>query len=218
MFRESCTYFECSRDGAEVEASFEHTRNLLQKQCALFDEAVCRCSKKPGWGSGCDGQDSDCDDFVDECDEDTVPPQIDVRASLKRCDSWLPTLEEAEACVLESVIAEDDCQNVTATVKSSGTCENGNVTITVTEDDCNKTSSVTVPIKIDNGAPKPTCNFNVKGMTPNPGQPWEIKNTGARLPTNVGFTYSATDNCDGPLNVTVDVYSSEIEDFNAQEM
>lgn len=32
------------------------------------------------------------------------------------------------------------------------------------------------------------------------------------------LSYSATDNCNGPLNVTVAVYSNEIEDFNAQQM
>jgi hypothetical protein len=30
-------------DGAEVEAAYENSRNLLHKQCALFDQAVCRC-------------------------------------------------------------------------------------------------------------------------------------------------------------------------------
>jgi hypothetical protein len=30
-------------DGAEVEAAYENSRNLLHKQCAIFDQAVCRC-------------------------------------------------------------------------------------------------------------------------------------------------------------------------------
>lgn len=44
-------------DGAEVEASYEMTRNLLQKQCAIFDQAVCRCQDDVNpagtWGQGC---------------------------------------------------------------------------------------------------------------------------------------------------------------------
>ena len=65
-----------------------------------------------------------------------------------------------------------------------------------------------IPVFIDGGAPVPTCSFPES----------EITNTGARLPTHVGFQYGATDSCGKPLNVTVDVYASEIEDFNAQEM
>lgn len=60
-------------DGAEVEAAYEHSRSLLHKQCAIFDEARCRCqdAADPAGtiGMGCDGKDSDCNDFVDDCSE-----------------------------------------------------------------------------------------------------------------------------------------------------
>ena len=37
-------------DGAEVEASYENTRNLLHKQCAIFDQARCRCQEEDAAG------------------------------------------------------------------------------------------------------------------------------------------------------------------------
>ncbi|KAL9188435.1 hypothetical protein ACHAXT_006813, partial [Thalassiosira profunda] len=103
-------------DGAETEAAYEHTKNLLSKQC-------------------------DCDDLVDECDEDIVPPEINVQDTLGLCgssDLWFADVELAKNCPLKFV--------------------------------------------------------------------------------DTGLLYEASDNCGKPLNVTVDVYANEIEDFNAQEM
>jgi hypothetical protein len=44
-------------NGAEVEAAYENSRNLLHKQCALFDQAVCRCQDEANpagtVGQGC---------------------------------------------------------------------------------------------------------------------------------------------------------------------
>jgi hypothetical protein len=53
--------------GAENEASFEHIRNLLHKQCAIYDEALCCCNdslEEEGFGPGCDGKDFDCDGIM----------------------------------------------------------------------------------------------------------------------------------------------------------
>lgn len=197
--------------GAEIEAAYEHTRNLLHKQCAIYDEALCRCSEsldQDGYGLGCDGLDSDCDDEIDECDEDKIPPTIDVAAALERCGGYFANLAEAENCVLESAVATDDCQAVEVSVTSTGDCENGVVTVTAQERLCNKNTTATVPVFIDGTLPNVGCSFGSDDMT----------TTGARLPQDVGFVYYASDNCGKPMNVTVDIYASEIEDFNAQEM
>jgi hypothetical protein len=201
--------------GAEIEASYEHTRNLLHKHCAIYDEALCRCSEslnESAYGLGCDGKDSDCDDEIDECDEDKIPPTIDLAATLERCGGYFANLTEAEKCVLESVAAKDDCQAVEVSVTSSGECDGAKVVVTVTETLCNKTTQADVPVFVDGTTPVVGCSFDgsVDGS--------EIITTGPRIPTDVGFTYSASDNCGKAMNVTVDVYSSEIEDFNAQEM
>lgn len=112
-------------DGAEVEAAYEHTKNLLDKQCAIFDQSVCRCIEESDTvnavtvdlglrrGSGCDGKDSNCNNLIDECDEDIVPPDIDIDDALCHCSNvWFPNSQEVEACVRMSTTIEDDCQNI----------------------------------------------------------------------------------------------------------
>jgi hypothetical protein len=210
-------------DGAEVEASYEHTKNLIDKQCAIFDQAVCRCAEQLGRGSGCDGVDSNCNNFIDECVEDIVPPEIEVDAAICLCsDLWFPTEVAAQACVTESVFIQDDCQQATAkTFTTTDACGASSVAITA-QDICTNFSpddlipvpypineaSANVAVKIDGTAPTAECSF----------EELSVITSGPSLPTDVGFTYSATDMCGGPLNVTVDVYASEIENFNAQEM
>lgn len=84
-------------------------------------------------------------------------------------------------------------------------------TVTVsTVDACNTDSpvTVTIPVKVDGTAPTASCSSSSES----------IRVTGANVLEDLGFTYSATGNCGGDLNVTVTIYSNEIEDFNAQEM
>jgi hypothetical protein len=211
-------------DGAEVEASYEHTKNLIDKQCAIFDQAVCRCAIQLGRGSGCDGVDSNCNNFIDECVEDIVPPEIEVDAAICLCsDLWFPTPEAAQACVTESVFIQDDCQqDTTTTFTTTDLCGVSSVSITAQDICTNPPSpddleplplpineaSASVAVKIDGTAPTARCSF----------EELSVVTSGPSLPTDVGFTYSASDECGGPVNVTVDVYASEIENFNAQEM
>lgn len=56
-------YQDALVDGAEIEAAFENSNNILNKQCAIYDAVECRCAQL-GVGSGCDGIDSDCDGKV----------------------------------------------------------------------------------------------------------------------------------------------------------
>jgi hypothetical protein len=209
-------------DGAEVEASYEHSKNLIDKQCAIFDQAVCRCATQLGRGSGCDGVDSNCNNLIDECVEDIVPPEIEVDAAICLCSGlWFPTPAAAQACVTESVFIQDDCQKTTnTTFATTDDCGASSVAIT-SQDICTNPSadnplvpypineaSANVAVKIDGTAPIASCSFGEAS----------VLTSGPSLPADVGFTYSAIDECGGPVNVTVDVYASEIENFNAQEM
>lgn len=55
----------------------------------------------------------------------------------------------------------------------------------------------------------PTCG-NSGGNT--------IGLTGSGVLKNLGLTYSVSENCGGPLSVTVESFSNELEDFNSQKM
>jgi hypothetical protein len=67
-----------------------------------------------------------------------------------------------------------------------------------------------IPVQIDGDAPSVNCSFTQGPF---------VRTTGPSRIEDLGFTYAASDNCGGlPLNVTVSIYSSEIENFNAQEL
>jgi hypothetical protein len=200
-------------DGAEVEAAYEIGRNILQKSCAIYDAAVCRCQDEDNpagtFGKGCDGLDSDCDDVIDECDEDTVLPTLYVTDAFAACsDPWFLTPQEAEDCVKETVVAADDCQTTTETFLTENQCGESTVAINTTDACGNGPVSAIIPVKIDIAAPTVSCSFSVPSIT----------TTGPSVLEDLGFTYSASDNCGGPLNVTASIFSSEIENFNAQEL
>jgi hypothetical protein len=90
-------------------------------------------------------------------------------------------------------------------------CKDSTVTVTTT-DACNTDMPVTaiIPVQIDGDAPSVNCSFTQGPF---------VRTTGPSRIEDLGFTYAASDNCGGlPLNVTVSIYSSEIENFNAQEL
>ncbi|KAL3908544.1 MAG: hypothetical protein SGILL_008442 [Bacillariaceae sp.] len=144
----------------------------------------------------------------DECDEDKVAPVIDIDIALERCSGFFDDLASAEACVRESVTASDDCYGVDLGFVATGDCDSAQIEVTATEVTCGKSTTAIVPVFVDGTDPEPSCSFGDETM----------KITGPRIPRDVGFVYGATDNCGKPTTVNVDVYASEIEDFNAQEM
>jgi hypothetical protein len=87
VLKERADFQDALVDGAEIEAAYEHTGNLLHKQCATFDQAVCRCVEDAKAGQGCDGLDSNCNDLVDDCDEDKKAPEVFIEDSLCKCSS-----------------------------------------------------------------------------------------------------------------------------------
>jgi hypothetical protein len=200
-------------NAAEIEAAYEHSVNLLSKECAIFDQAVCRCvpEDRLGFGHGCDGKDSNCDDFPDDCGEDVIVPTIYIEGGL--CDEvWFATDADAEKCVSDSTIVSDDCQPTTFTVnKLAGQCQETEIVVLAEEKTCGKSSSKLVTVKVDGTKPEVSCSFS--GKTTH-----TIVTTGPGILTDIKFTYTAFDNCGLPLDVSIDMYANEIENFNAQEM
>ena len=183
---------------------------------------MCRCvvdEHLGGYGLGCDGKDSNCNDFVDECDEDEVPPEIVIDDSLCACNNggWFSNVTEAESCVENSITISDDCQNTTSSVSGLDMCESSSVTINAQDFCGNDAIEKTVPVQIDGEAPQVTCGF-LQGSSSMTTLVVTADTTGPSVLMDSRLDYNAIDNCNGPLNVTVKVYSNEIEDFNAQKL
>ncbi|EJK65829.1 hypothetical protein THAOC_13274 [Thalassiosira oceanica] len=195
VFYNKVNYQDQLVDSAEIEAAYEHSRNLLHKQCAIYDQVTKRCSVNLGIRSGCDGMDNDNDDLIDECDEDTVPPTIRTDAAARCSEVWFATENEALECVKSTTIIEDDCHNTTVPAfVVTNSCGNSTVDITV-QDGCGNEATTSVQGRV---ATEVT---------------W-IESGGPGLMKDPSFYYLAVDSCGEPLHVTVDFYSNEFENRN----
>ena len=205
---EQAEYVDGIVDGAEIEAGYELSVDLLQKDCAIYGQVVCRCASNPSpvYGQGCDGVDSNCNDEVDECDEDEIPPEISVTNILDACDGVFQNEDEALECILNTVDVVDDCQETTFDCAFlGGTCEGATFSCDAADACGNSVTGVTVSAFVDAGNPTVQCSLTN-----------EVEPSGVLQ--NVGLEYIASDPCGREMNVTVEVYSNEIEDFNAQQM
>jgi len=151
-------------DGAEIEAAYEHSVNLLQKQCATFDQVVCRCVNEDrlGHGHGCDGKDSNCNDIINNCDEDVINPMISLEGSVGLCSDpnlWFASTADAKRCIEENTVVTDDCQPTTYEVAEiSGTsCDATRFLVTASETTCLKSSVAPVTVNVD-GTARPDFN------------------------------------------------------------
>jgi len=61
-------------------------------------------------GEGCDGRDNDCNGQVDDCTEDTVPPQINLAANT--CTAF-KDINDVTQFLMNSLVLTDDCSPAT---------------------------------------------------------------------------------------------------------
>lgn len=88
-------------NSAEIEATFENSRQMLDGSAAIYDEVVCRCSESYTLrGQGCDGKDNNCDQIVDDCEEDKFAPEININAAITQCGNkrWFTEVQDAIDC------------------------------------------------------------------------------------------------------------------------
>ena len=196
-----CAYLESFVQLAKVEATYENSRWLMR-------EIACRPSE-PKRGNGCDGIDNNCDDdhLIDECAEDTVPPEIDLSSVYELCGERkvFQSVDEATACVNSYVKASDDCQQIkpldVAATLSDATCV-ADIIVTASELECDLNTTESLTLNVDNTPPEVRCFIDNQNIT----------NAGAGSYENIEFDYSIIDNCDSDVDVTVDVYSNELSD------
>jgi len=202
---------------AEINAAWVHSENLLDKQCAIFDQVVCRCVEEEGTGQGCDGLDSNCNGEIDDCDEDTIAPVIDLTNSLSACvnGEWFTSEQDALDCIDRTISVEDDCHAISMTVnRTAGICNDSTITITAT-DYCNNTASAIIQVLIDDdGPPQVNCTI-LQGIE-------IIPSTEPTVYTDGELEVITSDACgnymDNKINVTVQVYGNEIVDFDDFQM
>jgi hypothetical protein len=189
----------------------------LEKQSIHLTLPICICATE---GYGCDSIDNNCDDVVDDCTEDNWPPEIFVSAAIAQCsNTWFENESDARKCVTDLVSALDDCDESLSLDADddfalNGTCFDSQFTVIKTDTCGNLAEPQVVPVFIDDGAPpNVTCGFELIDR-----KQLLLLDTGASVLENVGLVYSAQDGCGGDLEVLVEVYSNEIEDFQSQEL
>ena len=185
----ACQALDDEVDSAEIEAGYENTKIIIDALCCV---PVSQQRKV----QGCNGQDDDCDGTIDECDEDAFGPDVFVDPAVR--GQCFKDAADALTALLQSVETSDDCGAVTVDSALSGAeCDvDGSVTA---EDDCgNSTGLGGIGIRIDSEAPDVTCSVTTSTLRP-PNLSY----------TDVGFSFTAVDNCSGDLTVEVKVTSDE---------
>jgi len=159
------------------------------------------------------GEDNNCDidGAVDECEEDAVPPTIDATATYAACASTnkvFSSVSEALTCVEENTLATDDCLptmlSFTHVGSTDDTCSDTIIAMAVAQGCENRidedTSVLDIPVEVDSVAPIAGCSFGSD----------VIYATKDGAIVDAEFSFSATDNCDDSLHVTIEVLSSEV--------
>lgn len=205
-------WYQNSRvNGAELEAAYENTRQLLDGSAATYDQVVCRCAEGNKRRQGCDSRDNDCNQIVDDCAEDQFPPEIFIGQAQASCaEKWYQSSEEAIACAQDHVRIEDDCASELARSNTAldlqGECRDVSITVRAVDECSNRNQKSISNILVDTEDPAVSCGFG-RNM-----DPWIfVEQQNRREFINPNFIYRARDNCRGDLHVQVDIFSSEFE-------
>jgi hypothetical protein len=193
---------------------------LLDGSASIYDEVVCRCTKEPRRGQGCDSIDNNCDKTVDECQEDAFVPEIDISDASLNCASgngktkWFTAEADALSCVSTYAAVVDDCDTKVSFDDPvlEETCDKATINLTASDRCGNDAEFAIVPVFIDEEVPTVSCSLG-----DDEEQVIYVPDTGAGVMTNVNLVYDATDNCGFDMDVQVNVFANEIEDFHNQE-
>lgn len=177
----------------EIDQNEDRIITIDGKADVIIDQTACHPVLELRRSSGCNGNDDDCDDMVDECDEDVFGPTLHVDEAVGQ--PWYSSLAEAADAVMRGTLAEDACGDVTVSFDPlTGSC--GAVTAVVSAmDSCGNTSTVTKIVKVDGTAP----TVSIAGAVDGSCHPSIADAEAAVL-----AAATITDDCDANLDVRVD--------------
>lgn len=183
-----CDLQDGNVDSAEIEATYE---NVL----SIFNSLICVAAQGPRKIHGCNGEDDNCNQIIDECGEDAFGPEVHIDPIVKA--GWFSSSSAAMAAVDDAVHATDDCQSIVVGASAlAGTCDTVTASVIAT-DNCGNSTAASITIMVDESAPFTACNVTVNELWP-PNHEM----------IDVGFTLTATDDCGDP-EVIVSVTSDE---------
>lgn len=207
-----CEYLDGYVQLAKVDATFENTRWALQElACRPLESGLQR-------GHGCDGLDNTCDDDkqIDECDEDIIPPDFDLRAGPEECTARRFQSEaEAVSCIEGLVSATDDCKPVSLDFSiaqgTQGSCTPV-VTATAIALGCGNRpediSQLDFSVMVDGDAPEVSCEIGNQNMN----------GKGRGDLEDADFSFTVSDACSDSLSVKIEVFSNEVDSKGADDM
>ena len=191
-----------AQDGMIADAYFEAT---YINDIVVYNAVQCLNATEPRKYHGCNGADDNCNLEADDCNEDVFAPDMTLDLTLLSTAPYFTNTAEAAAFASTVVQAIDDCSPPEQVVISgpvlTGSCENVNASFTAT-DYCGNINYVTVPLKLDTTPPVISdCQVAFPTLT---GE------VGLDIFLNVGFTFVATDSCDGTPKVAIEVWVDEL--------
>jgi hypothetical protein len=199
---QQCQVEQAKVDSAEIEATYENSLRI-------FEGLRCVQVSQARMGHGCNGEDDNCNKQIDECAEDTFSPAVDIetlrlvfRGDVLAFETPVcyDTIAEAEAAVLAVTRADDDCtarKDLVTSVSSAGDPCSLLVTSQAV-DDCGNANTDRETVRVDPIAPVVTCAVAVNAL-------WSANHE----MIDVGFTFTATDNCTGEPEIEIFVTSDE---------
>jgi hypothetical protein len=146
-------------------------------------------------------------------------PIVDTTMTASRCSSqWFNSVADAKACVDSTVVAYDDCDPsvaITSTLVAGTNCSGAQFEVVATTSRCGQVNGATVTTKIDDVPPEVSCSMK------NGENDLVLLATGSSVLEDIGLYYTADHTgggCVNETNVTVTVFSNELEDFQSQKM
>jgi hypothetical protein len=137
-----------------------------------------------------------------------------------RCSSqWFKTIADAKACVDSTAVAYDDCDPsvaVTSVLVDGTNCNSTQFDVVATTSRCGQVNGATVTTKVAAVPPTVSCS------TKDGKNDFVLLATGASVLEDIGLTYTVENSsgggCVNEKNVTVKVFSNELEDLHSQKM